>query len=304
MTIIKQQKKIAILVGDGMADYPIKELGGKTPLEFAKTPHMDFIAKNGLLGLTKTVPEGMNPGSDTANLSIFGCNPRYYYTGRAPLEALNMGIKLGNQDVAYRCNLVTIDDDGRMVDFSANHIESEFTKAVIDELKKNITDKDIEFYAGVSYRNIMVWRDYPYEKITDTTPPHDIQDEKIASHLPNGDGSERLIKIMNASKEIIKNSKVLNHIKHRYKGDPASAWLWGAGRSPSMKPLKERFGITGHTISAVDLINGIGKAAGLTPIHVDGITGYLDTNYAGKADTLIEALKKFQFRISSRRIAG
>ncbi len=288
-------KKIAILIGDGMADYPVKELGGKTPLEAARTPFMDRLAKEGVLGLVRTVPEGMAPGSDTANLSVFGYNPSEIYTGRAPLEALNMGIEMGPKDVAFRCNLVTIGDENVMEDFSAHHIETAFAEMVIAELGREIRADGIEFFPGVSYRHIMMWREYPFDELPVTTPPHDIQGRGIGGYLPHGKGAMRLLEIMDRSRQIIAKSSVVKKNRGKFKGKPVSAWLWGAGHKPSLVPLRERFGLDGYTISAVDLINGIGRAAGLKPLRVEGATGYIDTNYRGKADALVAALKESNF---------
>ncbi len=288
------EKKVIVLVGDGMADYPISSLGGKTVLEVAQTPNMDRIAREGIAGLVRTVPEGMSPGSDTANLSIFGYNPREYYTGRAPLEALNMGIELSKNDVAFRLNIVTI-RNGIMDDFSAHHIESEFGKEIIQMLASRIVEKEIEFYAGVSYRNIMVWRNFPFAEIPKSVPPHDIQGKGIAQFLPSGDGSERLVDIMERAKEIIKNLENIADLKKKFKGDPTAIWLWGGGKKPQIQALQDRFGLRGYTISAVDLIHGIGRAAGLEPLRVKGATGYLDTNYEGKADAVLKALANANF---------
>ncbi|HPQ52089.1 MAG TPA: cofactor-independent phosphoglycerate mutase [Spirochaetota bacterium] len=291
---MNDKRKIIVLLGDGMGDYPIDSLGGRTPLQAAVTPHMDYIVKNGLLGVTKTVPEGMSPGSDTANLSVFGYDPQKYYTGRAPLEALNMGIELGPGDVAFRCNIVTLEGDV-LVDFSADHIESEFSEIVINEMKKYFPVKGIEYYAGVSYRNIVVWRDYPYEEIAETTPPHDIQGQNYSSFLPDGSGAELLREIIKNSVDIIRESAAIKEAASRYNGKPVSLWLWGAGRKPSMESLENRFGLTGYTIAAVDLIHGIGKAAGLSPIRVEGATGYIDTNYNGKAEALLRNLNNVNY---------
>jgi len=287
-------KKIAILVADGMADHPIESIGGKTPLELARTPNLDYIARNGVMGLVKTVPDKMVPGSDIANLSIFGYNPIDFFTGRAPLEAINMGIELGPEDVAFRCNLVNISND-IMVDFCAGHIETEFTRIVIDELKKEIDYKGIEFFPGVSYRNIFVWRDYPYNDIPETTPPHDIQGDSIKTFLPKGDGAEMLLGLTKKSLEIIEKSDLIKSSKKKFRGDPTSGWFWGGGRKPLMESMNVRYGLNGYTISAVDLIHGIGRAIGLSPLYVEGVTGYIDTNYSGKADALLGAIKDVNF---------
>jgi len=287
-------KKIIVLLGDGMADYPIESLGGKTPLEAAETPNMDMLAQKGISGLVKTVPDGMFPGSDTANLSVFGYNPEKYYTGRAPLEAFNMGIELGPQDAAFRCNLVTIKDN-IMKDFSADHIDSQLAETVMSELSAGINIPDIELYAGVSYRNLLVWRNYPYDRITDSTPPHDIQNRNTGQYFPTGEGADVLIKIMTDSEKIIKKSSRITDARSKFRGNPLSAWIWGGGRRPAMETLKKRFGLYGHTISAVDLIHGIGRAAGLTPIEVKDTTGYIDTNYEGKTEALLREIKNCNF---------
>lgn len=287
------ERKIAILVGDGMADYPIDNLGGKTPLQYAKTEHMDYLAKNGICGMARTVPDGMPPGSDVANLSLFGYDPATCYTGRAPLEALNMGINLKPGDVAFRCNMVTIEQD-IMKDFAAEHIDSAFSKIVIDELSAAIQQYGIEFYAGVSYRNIMVVRKFQGE-LPVTTPPHDIQEKKIHEYIPKGANSELLNEIMKKAAVAIAHSKKIADAKQKFKGNPTGIWLWGGGYKPTIEPLSHRFGLHGYTIGAVDLIHGIGRAAGLTPIHVEGATGYIDTNYSGKAQALIDAMKSANF---------
>ncbi len=289
-----KDKKYIILLGDGMADLPVEELGGKTILEYCNTPNMDFLARNGLCGMTSTVPDGMSPGSDTANLSIFGYNPAECFSGRAPLEAINMDIKLGDNDAAFRCNIVNA-GGGIMNDFTADHIDSRLSEVVVKEISAHVKHAGIEFYPGVSYRNIMVWRNYPYGGITSTTPPHDIQDMETKGYLPSGDGSDLLRELMSMSRPIIADSAAVKDAMKKFQGNPESIWLWGGGRRPAMKTLGERFGLYGHTISAVDLIHGIGKAAGLSPLHVDGVTGYLDTNYEGKAVALLNALPSSNF---------
>ncbi len=287
-------EKFIILVGDGMADIPMKELGNRTPLETANTPNMDWIASHGITGLTRTVPVGMPPGSDTANLSIFGYNPAECYSGRAPLEALNMGIELGPDDVAFRCNIVTITEEA-MASFTANHIASEYSAIIMNELTKNNPYKFIEFHPGVSYRNLIIWRGYPHAEIPSTIPPHDIQDTIIKDHVPQGNGSDVLLDIMNRARRVITGSSLIQEAGKKFKGEPTGIWLWGGGKRPSLTPLPERCGLHGNTISAVDLIHGIGRAAGLTPIRVPGVTGYIDTNYIGKAEALLAALSGSNF---------
>lgn len=289
-----QEMKYVVLLGDGMADRPIESLEDKTPLQYAQTQNMDRLAAEGLCGMVRTVPRGMNPGSDTANLSVFGYDPSVYYTGRAPLEALNMDIQLGPKDVAFRCNIVTV-RDGIMQDFSGGHIDTDFTRTVIEELVAHSDFENIEFYPGVSYRNIIVWRDYPFDEITETTPPHDISDREVAEYLPSGSGSDLIRRIMEKAEQIISASEKIADQGSSFKGDPTSVWIWGGGRKPVMESLEKRFGLHGYTISAVDLIHGIGRAAGLEPIRVKGATGYIDTNYSGKAQALLEALNRANF---------
>ncbi|HNX24041.1 MAG TPA: cofactor-independent phosphoglycerate mutase [Spirochaetota bacterium] len=287
-------RKYIVLLGDGMADLPLDELGGKTILEYCKTPNMDFMAQNGVTGLTNAVPNGMAPGSDTANLSIFGYDPAKYFSGRAPLEAINLGIELGPDDTAFRCNIVNA-AGGVMNDFTSAHIDSRLSEIIMQEMMRNISRSGIEFHPGVSYRNIMVWRNFPYKEITETTPPHDIQNENTEKYLPAGNGSDIMRELMFLSKSVISDSAAIKDGLNKYQGNPESIWLWGGGRKPAMNTLKERFGLYGHTISAVDLIHGIGKAAGLTPLHVDGVTGYIDTNYTGKADALLNSIADSNF---------
>src|SRR6056297_681458 len=291
---MNDNKKIAILVGDGMADFPVESLQNRTPLEAANTPNMDFLARNGTLGLTRTVPPGMSPGSDTANLSIFGYDPKKYYTGRAPLEAINMGITLGQNEVAFRCNIVTL-TNGIMEDFSGHHVDSELSRIIMEQMKIQAPEENIEYYPGVSYRNIIVWRNFPYDDLPMTTPPHDIQDKEVNPHMPTGNGGDMLNRIMENSIKIISETSEISAASQKYPGKPVSLWLWGGGRRPSMDTLNDRFVLHGYTISAVDLIHGIGRAAGLEPWFVEGATGYIDTNYKGKADGLVKAMEQANF---------
>jgi len=281
--------KYLVLITDGMADYPLEEISGKTPLEEAKTKNLDFLAKKSIVGLVKTVSDDLYPGSDIANLSILGYNPKVYYTGRAPLEAFGRNIKLNKTDVAYRCNLVYIENN-IMKDFSANHISSEEAKELILALNENLLDENIKFYSGVSYRNLMIWKNG--EENIKTTPPHDIQGENIKKFLPEGEKAEILISIMEKAKEILKNHPVnLKRIsENKY---PANyIWLWGQGKTPNFPSFKEKYNLSGVIISAVDLVKGLGKALGLDLIEVEGATGFIDTNYEGKIEAAISALKR------------
>jgi 2,3-bisphosphoglycerate-independent phosphoglycerate mutase len=283
------EKKFIVIVGDGMADRPIASLGNKTPLEYAHIPNLDFLATQGVFGLARTVPVGVNPGSDTANLSIFGYNPIKAYTGRAPLEALNMGIDFGEHDVAFRCNIVTL-KDGLMKDFTADHIDSRLSEVIMRELDAALGYEGIEFHPGVSYRNILMWRNYPHKEIASATPPHDITGKPYDVSLPCGAGSALLNEIMTRSAAVIASNDKIRKACEKYQGDPVSVWLWGGGFRPVVEPVSRLFGLRGCTISAVDLIHGIGRAAGLEPLHVEGATGYLDTNYEGKAAAAIDFL--------------
>ncbi len=267
--------KYIILLGDGMADWPIDSLEGKTPLEYAKTPNMDIIA-SGVKGMVKTVPDSLNPGSDVANLSVLGYDPLKYYTGRAPLEAISKSIDMGENDVAYRCNFVNI-ENGIMKDFAAGHIPTEKSAELIDILNKNIEDKDIEFFSGVSYRNLMIWRNGVEDN---TTPPHDISDKEIRGYLPKGKGAKKLLGIMKQAENILRNNDI-----HK---DANSIWLWGEGKKPTMPLFKDKFKKTGCMISAVDLMVGIGKLTGCYIPEIDGMTGFIDTNYEGKINAAFD----------------
>lgn len=274
--------KYIIIVGDGMADYPLPELGNKTPLEYAKTPNMDFLVRQGRIGLVKTIPDGMPPGSDVANLNILGYEPRKYYSGRGPLEAASLGIKLKDDEAAWRCNLVNI-ENGVMNDFTAGHIASSEAKKLIKIINKNLRNDRVRFYAGVSYRHIMVSHDIPDG--VSCVPPHDITGQPIEAYLPKGNGSDEIKSLMFASKEFLP----------KHNGQANMIWLWGQGKSIAFPSLKERFGLTGGVVTAVDLIKGIGKLIGLKAVNVPGVTGFVDTAYEAKADYALNVLKKDNF---------
>jgi len=261
--------KYVILIGDGMADYPIKELGNKTPLQVAKTESMDAIANRGTIGMVQTIPQGLSPGSDIANLSILGYDPKRYYTGRAVYEAASAGVKLSSGDVAFRCNLVTLSEsDGKRVmeDYSAGHVTTDEARKIIIELDQRLGNDQIHFYPGVSYRHLMVWKDGS-EKM-ETTPPHDISGKDITTYLPKGEGAEKINQLMEGAKEIL-NDNLVNKERVAASKPPAnSIWLWGQGRPISLPSFKERYGLTGSVISAVDLIKGIGVTLGLSPVEV------------------------------------
>ncbi len=278
-----------------MADYPVAELKGKTPLQAAKTPHLDRLAAQGILGMVRTVPPGLPPGSDVANLSIFGYDPAVHYTGRAPLEAVSMGVRLDPEDVAFRCNLITLGlRDGReyMEDFSAGHISTEEARQVISLMGEKLGSRDFHFYPGVSYRHLLVWSKGGRALGLKTTPPHDITGKDVASYLPQGEGAEEILHLMNLAKGFLPLS--LMNLSRQKDGKRAAnaIWLWGQGKAPSLIPMTERFGLTGSVISAVDLMKGIGFYAGLEIIDVPGVTGYLDTNYAGKAEYALREISR------------
>ncbi|WP_305043710.1 cofactor-independent phosphoglycerate mutase [Geoalkalibacter sp.] len=288
--------KYIILLGDGMADEPISELGGRTPLEAARTPNMDALARAGETGMVQTVPEGYHPGSDVANLTVFGYDPRTCYSGRSPLEAASMGIELGPADVAFRLNLVCLTPHyGKlyMEDFSAGHISTVEARELITMLEKELGGGPFEFHAGVSYRHLMVWRGG--RDRMQFTPPHDLTGQSVENDLPRGDGAEELIHLMTSSQMLLKNHPV-NVQREKQRQVPAnSIWLWGHGKAPRMATLQERYNLSGAVVAAVDLIKGIGVYAGLDIIEVPGATGYLDTNYRGKAEYAVEALKTRDF---------
>jgi 2,3-bisphosphoglycerate-independent phosphoglycerate mutase len=287
-------RKYIVLIGDGMADYPIAELGGKTPLQSARTPTLDRLARQGTLGRVNTIPPGFSPGSDVANLSVFGYDPAVYYTGRAPLEAVAMGVKLAPADVAFRCNLVTLlkeDGDTYMEDFSAGHISTEEAGRIVKDLEKELGNEEFNFYPGVSYRHLLVWRNGEASLRLKTTPPHDITGRNISPHVPEGDGEEEILWLMNRARKILPSHPVNLERTGMGKKPGNAIWLWGQGKAPVLKPMTQRFGIRGSVISAVDLIKGIGYYAGLEIVNVPGATGYLDTNYVGKAEYALKALE-------------
>ncbi len=287
--------KYIVLVGDGMADYPLEELQGRTPLEVAKTPNMDYIAQTGLVGWVKTIPERMAPASVVANLSILGYDPAEFYSGRGPLEAANMGIELKEDEVAFRCNLVTCGED-KMLDYSAGHISNKEAGILIQDLDKHLGSDTLKFYPGVSYRHLMVTKDLtPSLLKVQCKPPHDITGLSISKNLPRGKNSNFLIDLMQQARNFLENHDI-NKVRVDLKENPAnSIWLWGQGKRPTMPKFTERYGVCGSVISAVDLIKGIGKIIGLEPIDVPGATGYYDTDYLAKATYGIESLTKKDF---------
>ena len=288
--------KYAIVIPDGASDEPQPSLGGRTPLQAARLPEMDRLASEGVLGLSRNVPDRFTPASDVATLSLFGYDPVAYYTGRAPLEAVAMGHALGPDDWAIRCNLMTI-LDGRMTDFTAGHITSEEGRELIARLQEALgpPNPGVEFHPGVSYRNLMIYRGKPgkapFAADTITTPPHDVPDQLAEDHLPRGAGSELLRELMLVGSVMMKWYP-LNILRQAAGKRPANAiWLWGQGKAPSVPKFADLHGIRGAIISAVDLVRGTGMLAGWDRIDSPGATGYLDTDYAAKGRTAIEALK-------------
>ena len=288
--------KYIIIVPDGMADRPIEELGNKTPLQVAHTTNMDYLAQNGCVGLVQVIPDNMKPGSDVGNLSVLGYDPVKTYSGRAPLEAANLGINLKDDEVAFRCNLVTVEKNV-MKDYSAGHISSQEAAEIVETLNANRDEKEFRFVAGKSYRHLFIMKVRnieTYLKIK-CTPPHDIMGRDIQKYLPQGMGSKILLRYMEKSRDLLSDHPV-NKVRIDLKENPANMiWLWGQGIRPTLPSFEEKFGIKGAIISAVDLVNGIGKLAGLEVIRVPGITGYYDTNYIGKAEYALKALKKKDF---------
>ena len=273
-----------------MADQPLEELGGKTPLEYAQTPQMDALAKKGSIGMVRTVPEGMSPGSDTANLSVLGYDPKIYYSGRSPLEALNIGVDLKNGDVAVRANLVTLSEEEeeyekkRILDHSSDEISTEEAAQLLEAVREVLEDERFQFYVGTSYRHCLVWKQ---GMVLPLTPPHDIRGKQITEYLPQ---EPSFLEMQKKSYEILKNHPV--NVKRREQGlNPAnSLWFWGAGTKPALSPFEEKFGKKGAMISAVDLLKGIAVGTSMKNITVEGANGGLHTNYEGKAQAALQVL--------------
>ncbi|MFH0936045.1 MAG: cofactor-independent phosphoglycerate mutase [Candidatus Omnitrophota bacterium] len=288
--------KYALLVGDGMSDYPLDELGGRTPLEAAETPNMDYIAKFGRLGRVKTIPDNMSPASDVAHISILGYDPKQYYTGRGPLEAANLGVELEEDDVAFRCNLITASGD-TLIDYSAGHISSEEAIVLMEFIEKKLGTNRLRFYPGVSYRHLMLAKrgHEQHLEYLKCTPPHDITGKSISANLPKGDGSDVIIKLMQDSRQLLGKHEI-NLVRIDLKENPANMiWLWGQGKKPALPKFYDKYGIEGSVISAVDLLKGLGRILGLEVINVPGATGYYDTDYLGKAKAALKSLENKDF---------
>jgi 2,3-bisphosphoglycerate-independent phosphoglycerate mutase len=290
--------KYAVLVGDGMSDSPVEQLGGKTPIEAANTPNMDAIAREGKTGLLRTIPPKFEPDSYVGNLSLFGYDPNKYFSGRSSVEAANMGVALRDKDVSFRCNLVTIVND-IMEDFSAGHISTEEAKELIETLQSSLGDEAVSFHVGTSYRHLLVVDtsmlddvDVNKLKALKCTPPHDISGKKVLSCLPRGEGSGLLRGLMEQAVNILASHSA-NIMRMAEGTKPANwIWFWGQGWKPKMPSFTERYGVTGAVISAVDLVKGLAKCAGLDVVEVPGATAYLDTNYIGKAEYGLRVLER------------
>jgi 2,3-bisphosphoglycerate-independent phosphoglycerate mutase len=289
----QERLKYAVLIGDGMADVPIPELGDRTPLEYARTPNMDLIASRGLSGMVRTIPAGMPPGSDVATLSILGYDPGKYFTGRAPLEAAQLGIHLSEEETAFRCNLITVDEKN-IVDYAAGHIGTEEARVLISFLNERLGTDSVRFYPGVSYRHICVIRGVSHNDF-ECTPPHDVTGKPMDEHLPQGKVAGLIRELMRKSIPLLGQHEV--NISRTERGlKPANMiWLWGQGITPRMPGFRERFGLDGGVISAVDLVQGLAKLIGLECIEVPGATGYYDTNYRGKGEYASNFLSDHDF---------
>ncbi|MGA1979321.1 MAG: cofactor-independent phosphoglycerate mutase [Sedimentisphaerales bacterium] len=282
--------KYAIIVPDGAADEPLNELGGKTILEIAETPNMDKISTQGRLGLVRTIPAGLEPGSDVAQMSLLGYNPVEFYTGRAPIEAVARNIKLSPNDWVFRCNLVTI-CDGKMEDHSAGHISTEEGGKLIKDLNEQLSGESFRFYPGVSYRHLLVFKDADFD--VKTYPPHDYIGTAVEKILPRGKGADVLVDLIARSQQLFINHDINKIKKDLGENQVSSIWLWGQGKKARMESFKKRFGINGAAITAVDLVKGLSMLIGFDLINVPGATGFVDTNYQGKASAAIEALDKY-----------
>ena len=283
--------KYIVILGDGMADEPLEALGGKTPLEVANTPAMDELAGKAELGMAHTIPEGMSPGSDTANLAVIGYDPKIYYTGRSPLEALSIGVPMKDTDVALRCNLVTLSEKEEyeaktIIDHSSGEISTEDAKVLIEAVKKELENEIYHFYPGTSYRHLTIW---DKGSVIEMTPPHDILGSVISDYLPK---QETLREMMKRSYAILNEHPLNMERAKRGLNKANSIWFWGAGTKPALDSFEERFGKKGVMVSAVDLLKGIGAGADMKNLIVEGADGTLHTNYRGKAMAAVDALLK------------
>ena len=286
--------KYILLVPDGMADRPLEQLGGKTPMQVARKPNMDFLAANGRVGAVHTIPPGMDPGSDVAAMSLLGYDPRKHYTGRGPIEAVSMEIPLETRDVAFRCNLVS-SDGVTMIDYSGGHISTEEARELMIFVNEKLGTSNISFYPGVSYRHIMVWRGGSPD--VKTTPPHNITGRPIKEYLPVGDGDQTLCGMIFDSIEILDAHPINRRRRDEGKKPANMIWPWGQGLALDLPSFVVKTGLSGTVIAAVDLVKGLGRAAGLSVVNVPGATGYLDTNFEGKAECALNALRERDFAL-------
>lgn len=284
--------KYIVVLGDGMADEPLEDLNGKTPLEAAKTPMMDELSKKSEIGMVRTIPEGMNPGSDTANLSVIGYDPQIYYSGRSPLEALSIGVPMKDTDVALRCNLVTLSEEDRpyeeqrIIDHSSGEISTQDAQILLEAVAKELQNESFQFYTGTSYRHCLIWAN---GQVQDLTPPHDVLTQVIGSYLPKDD---KLREMQKKSYEILCRHPINQKRRQEGKNPANSFWFWGAGTRPALTSFEEKYHKKGVMISAVDLLKGIAVGAGMDNIHVEGANGGLHTNYEGKAQAALDALER------------
>lgn len=282
--------KYIIVLGDGMADEPLSKLDGKTPLSAANTPAMNELSKKSEIGLAHTIPKGMSPGSDTANLAVLGYDPEKYYSGRSPLEALSIGVDMKETDIALRCNIVTLSDDNRpyrektILDHSSGEISTEDASVLIKEVRGQLGNEIYQFYVGTSYRHLTIWN---CGKTVSLTPPHDILGKEIGSYLPD---DPKLLEMMEKSYEILNQHPINKERERKGLNKANSIWFWGAGTKPALDSFSEKYGKTGVMISAVDLLKGIAVGTGLKNLHVEGANGTLHTNYEGKAMAAVDAL--------------
>lgn len=286
--------KYLLILADGMADEAITDLGNRTPLQYAQTPNIDFLAQTALIGTAQTIPAGFPPGSDVANLSVLGYNPELYYTGRSPLEAVSMGVAMSDNDLALRCNLVTLSvasvyEDRVMADYSAGEITSEESRQLIVLLQSELGNAELSFHPGISYRHLLLWKGGA-ERVMNLTPPHDISGRAVGEYLPQGPDSAVLAEIMKKSLELLDNHPINNRRRSQGKNPAVSAWFWGQGKKPALDSFAVKYGLQGSVVAAVDLVKGLGICAGLRPVVVPGATGAIETNFAGKARAALDEL--------------
>ena len=291
--------KYLVVLYDGMADYPVPALDGKTPMELAKKPLLDKLARFGKVGTVKTVADGLKPGSDIANMSVLGYNPKECYTGRSPLEAVSIGVDMKDTDIIFRTNLVTLSDeenyeDKTMVDYSAGDISTAEAAEIIKSVQEHFGNEKFAFYSGVAYRHCLVWNNGTLD-LGKMTPPHDISGKVIGEHLSDSENAKELIAMMKESYDFLMEHPVNKERMAKGERPANSIWLWGEGTKPALSNFKEKYGVDGSIISAVDLLKGIAKCAGMGSLDVEGATGYIDTNFEGKADCAIEELKTKDF---------